>query len=67
VIDAVDASLKLRDTGEGDIGGERAVLVLVSDELDRLSLGCSLIDHTTSDPLRASAMATLEAAQRLTQ
>jgi hypothetical protein len=65
VIDAVDASLKLRDTGEDDIGGERAVLVLVSDELERVSLGCSLIDQATSDPLRASAMATLEAAQRL--
>jgi len=67
VIDAVDTSLKLRDTGEGDIGGERAVLVLLSDERDRLALGCSLIEHATSDPLRASAMATLEAAQRLTQ
>jgi hypothetical protein len=67
VIDAVDTSLKLRDTGEGDIGEERAVLVLLSDERDRLGLGCSLIEHATSDPLRASAMATLEAAQRLTQ
>jgi hypothetical protein len=65
VIDAVDASLKLRDTIEGDIGGERAVLVLLSDERDRQALGCGLIEHARSDPLRASATATLEAAQRL--
>jgi hypothetical protein len=66
VIDAVDASLKLRDTAEGDIGGERAVLVLLSDERDRLALGSALIDSVTSDALRASASAALDAAQRLT-
>src|SRR6266702_5031294 len=47
VIDAVDASMKLRDTIEGDIGGERAVLVLLSDERDRLALGSALIDTMT--------------------
>jgi hypothetical protein len=65
VIDAVDASLKLRDTGEGDIGGERAVLVLLCDAAERPALGAALIDQTSSDALRATANAALEAAQRL--
>ena len=65
VIDAVDASLKLRDTAEGDIGGERAVLVLLTDASERPSLGAALIDRTASDALRATANAALEAAQRL--
>ena len=65
VIDAMDASLKLRDTIEGDIGGERAVLALLSDNAERASLGAALIDRNASDALRATAAATLEAAQRL--
>ena len=65
VIDAVDASLKLRDTAEGDIGGERAVLVLLTDGADRPSLGATLIDQTASDALRATASAALDAALRL--
>jgi hypothetical protein len=65
VIDAVDASLKLRDTVEGDIAGERAVLVLLSDHEDTVALGAVLIDQTTSDALRATAAAALEAALRL--
>jgi hypothetical protein len=65
VVDAVDASLKLRDTIEGDIGGERAVLVLLSDATERVELGSALIDRETSDALRATASATLQAAQRL--
>jgi len=65
VIDAVDASLKLRDTAEGDIGGERAVLVLLSDGSDRPALGATLIDQHAPDALRATAGAALEAAQRL--
>jgi len=65
VIDAVDASLKLRDTAEGDIGGERAVLVLLTDGAERPSLGATLIDPTASDALRATASAALDAAQRL--
>jgi hypothetical protein len=65
VIEAVDASLKLRDTAEGDIGGERAVLVLLNDAADRPSLGAALIDQSNSDALRATASAALEAAQRL--
>jgi hypothetical protein len=65
VIDAVDASLKLRDTVEGEIAGERAVLVLLSDHADANALGAALIDQTASDALRATASAALDAAQRL--
>jgi hypothetical protein len=65
VIDAVDASLKLRDTAEGDIGGERAVLVLLTDVVERSALGATLIDQTSSDALRATASAALDAALRL--
>lgn len=65
VIDAVDASLKLRDTAEGDIGGERAVLVLLTDGSERPALGATLIDQTSSDALRATASAALDAALRL--
>jgi hypothetical protein len=65
VIDAVDASLKLRDTVEGEIAGERAVLVLLSDQGDNVSLGAALVDRSASDALRATASAALEAAQRL--
>jgi hypothetical protein len=65
VIDAVDASFKLRDTVEGEIGGERVVLVLLSDHSDVVSLGAALIDQAASDALRATAAAALEAAQRL--
>jgi len=65
VIDAVDASLKLRDAVEGEIAGERAVLVLLSDQADTVSLGAALVDGSASDALRATASAALEAAQRL--
>ena len=65
VIDAVDASFKLRDTVEGEIAGERAVLVLLSDQADKVSLGAALVDRSASDALRATASAALEAAQRL--
>jgi hypothetical protein len=66
VIDAVDASLKLRDTVEGEIANERVVLVLLSDQAEIVSLGASLIDQAASDALRATATAALEAAVRLT-
>ena len=48
-----------------DIGGERAVLVLLSDGSDRPALGATLIDQHAPDALRATAGAALEAAQRL--
>jgi hypothetical protein len=66
VIDAVDASLKLRDTVEGEVAGERVVLVLLSDQSEIVSLGAALIDQAASDALRATATAALEAALRLT-
>jgi hypothetical protein len=65
VIDAVDASFKLRDTVEGEIGGERVVLVLLSDQSEIVSLGAAMIDQAASDALRATATAALEAAERL--
>ena len=64
VIDAVDQSLKLGEAIEGEIGTERAVLVLISDERGRSVLGASLCG-TGSDPLQATATATLDAASRL--
>ena len=64
VIDAVDQSLKLGEAIEGEIGTERAVLVLLSDERGRTVLGASLCG-TGSDPLQATASATLDAASRL--
>src|SRR5438309_2854552 len=65
VIDAVDASFKLRDTVEGEIAGERVVLVLLSDQAETVSLGAALVDRSASDALRATASAALDAAQRL--
>ena len=64
VIDAVDQSIKLGEAIEGEIGAERAVLVLLSDERGRSVLGASLCG-TGSDPLQATATATLDAASRL--
>jgi len=64
VIDAVDQSLKLGEAVEGEIGTERAVLVLVGDERGRSALGAALCG-TGSDPLQATAAATLDAASRL--
>lgn len=60
VLDAVDASLKLVDTADGEISGERAVLVLVTDTLGRTSLGSALIGEGT-DALQAVAAAALDA------
>ena len=64
VIDAMDASIKLVDTTAGDIGGDRAVLVLMEDGVGRRSLGNGLIDDDT-DVLHATASAAMEAAVRL--
>lgn len=64
VIDAVDQSLKLGEAIEGEIGTERAVLVLLSDERGRSVLGSALCG-AGSDPLQATAAAALDAASRL--
>jgi hypothetical protein len=66
VIDAVDQSLKLGEAIEGEIGTERAVLVLLSDERGRSTLGAALCG-TGADPLQATAAAALDAASRLGQ
>lgn len=64
VIDAVDQSIKLGEAIEGEIGTERAVLVLLTDERGRSVLGASLCG-AGADPLQATASATLDAATRL--
>lgn len=64
VIDAVDASLKLIEASEGEIGSERAVLVLMANEYGSLGLGSALIGER-SDPLHATAVAALDAATRV--
>jgi len=64
VIDAVDQSLKLGEAIEGEIGSERAVLVLLADERGRTALGASLCG-AGSDPLQATAAAAIDAASRL--
>ncbi|MGZ4126813.1 MAG: hypothetical protein ACXVQY_00670 [Actinomycetota bacterium] len=65
VIDAVDASLKLRDAVDGEVGGERAVLVLLSDQRENLAVAAALVEQHGGDTLRATAAAALDAAQRL--
>jgi len=65
VIDVVDGSLKLIEAGEGEIGGERAVMVLLADQWDRRAVGAALIAETV-DALRATAIAALEAGIQLT-
>jgi hypothetical protein len=64
VIDAVDASLKLVEASEGDVGGERAVLIVMANEYGALGLGAALIGER-SDPLHATAVAALDAAARV--
>ncbi|MFN2613723.1 MAG: hypothetical protein ABR552_02750 [Actinomycetota bacterium] len=63
-VDAVAASLKVIDAGEGLIGGARAVLVLVADDQGRQELGAAVVDDN-GDTLRATAIAALDAAGRL--
>jgi hypothetical protein len=64
VVDAVDRSLKLAEAVEGEIGSERAVLVLLADERGRSALGAALC-AAGADPLQATAAAALDAAARL--
>jgi hypothetical protein len=64
VIDAVDGSLKLIEANDGEIGGERAVLVLMADPRERRALGAALIGER-HDALSATATAALQAALRL--
>jgi hypothetical protein len=59
---AMDASLKLGYAGDDEVGGERAVLVVVRDASGHAALGSALFGH---DPLTATAAAALEAAAQL--
>lgn len=61
---AVDDGLKLVDAVEGEIGGERAVLVVLTDALGRSAIGASLLGEG-ADTLAAAAAAALDAAARL--
>jgi hypothetical protein len=64
VIDAMDASIKQVDTSLGDVGQERAVLVLLDGSAGRRALGASLVDDET-DLLHATATAAMDAAAKL--
>lgn len=62
VVAACDDSLKLAEAGDGEVGGERVVLVLLANDRGESAVGAAL---SGQDPLRATAAATLEAATRL--
>jgi hypothetical protein len=62
VLGACDDSLKLAEAGEGEVGGERVVLVLLANDRGESAVGAAL---SGQDPLRATAAATLEAVARL--
>jgi hypothetical protein len=61
-LDAVAASCKLVQAMDDEIGGERAMLVLVRDDHGAAALGSALC---TDDALQATAQATLDATARL--
>lgn len=62
VLDALGDGLELAHAGQSDAGGERVVLVVLQDRAGRRALGSAL---GGSDPLQATATATLEAAEQL--
>jgi len=64
VIDAVDQGFKLIEATDGDVGGERAVMVLIADPQGGNGLGAALVGRE-ADPLRAAAVAALDACARL--
>lgn len=64
VLEATDATFKLLDAEEGDLGGERVILILVADQWDRRAMGAELITRER-DHLATAAAATLDAASRL--
>ena len=61
-LEAVAATCKLAQAMDDEIAGERAMLVLVRDDLGRVALGSALCGD---DALQATAQATLDAAARL--
>jgi hypothetical protein len=61
-IDTLDPKVELLHAGDDEVGGERAVLVVVRAGDDRSAVGAAL---SGSDPLRATASAALQAVTRL--
>ena len=61
-LEAIDRQLKLVHAGEGEIGGERVMVVLVRDGEDRLMSGSAV---SGADSLHATAQATADAAAKL--
>ena len=61
-LEAADAAYKLGEVTEGEISGERLVIVLVRDDNGNATVGAALAG---ADHLHATALATLEAAERL--
>jgi hypothetical protein len=61
-LDAADAAYKLGEVSEGEVAGERMVVVLVRDDNSNAAVGAAL---SGADHLHATALATLEAAERL--
>jgi hypothetical protein len=64
VIDAVDATLKLLETAEAQVGGDRLVAVIMEDQYGRREVGAALITDQR-DALQATAVAALGLARRL--
>jgi hypothetical protein len=64
VIDAVDATLKLLETAEAHVGGDRIVAVIMEDQYGRRDVGAALVTDQR-DPLQATAVASLGLARRL--
>jgi hypothetical protein len=65
VCDLVGGNLKLVETADENVAGDRITLVLLKDEIDRRAIGASLVSET-NDLLQATAIAALDAATRLT-
>jgi hypothetical protein len=64
VIDAVDATMKLMETAEVQVGVDRAVTVVLEDQFGRREVGAALLTDQR-DALQAAAAASLEVARRL--
>lgn len=64
VLDLTGGGLKVVEVSEGDVAGDRVVLVLLVDTYDRRAVGAGLVTESI-DALSAAAAAALEAATRL--
>lgn len=61
-LDALDPTCKLAAVTEDEVGGERLMVVLVRDTLDRTAVGAALVG---GDALQATARAAVDAAAHL--